>query len=150
MLMSSGIMSVFLFCLDDYSNTSLRYTRPNIVTFKKAVIFTATAMRTSNSRFCKDIMLVLGFFVIKQLHWRNWSQIWGLAEQCNAVLCAFPLEACFGSGFAAENWDCTVLFIRYCLNFYQRLPVFKIADWWRIGYSGFWKYVHLDVGLRCL
>ena len=61
-------MSVFLFCLDDYSNISLRSTRPNTVTFKKVVIFTATAMRTSNSRFSADVMLVFSFSVIKNLY----------------------------------------------------------------------------------
>ena len=58
-------MSLFLFCLDDYSNICLRNVRSNAVTFKKAVIFTATAMRISNLRFCTDVMLVFSFSVIK-------------------------------------------------------------------------------------
>ena len=98
-------------------NISLRNTRPNTVTFKKAVIFTTNATRTSNSRFCADIMLVLSFSVIKKLNWRIRSWFSGLVERCNAIMCAFPLEANCGSGFATENWDCTVLFIRYWLNF---------------------------------
>jgi len=45
----------------------------------------------------------------------------------------FSLEANCGSGFVPQNWDCTKLFIRCWLNFYQRIRVLKIAEGRRIG-----------------